>query len=328
MMDNDQDNMYKILYHNDNCIVCMPALTSSNTTYRLMTIGKIVSQYDIHNELSAADFIQLIDPNHRFTPRITIKRVPSNVNINFPCKLLKRPKQNKYYEVEMDYCGIDTQRIMNMGLISVESWNNLLDSMVDIFRGVSRINNEGYLHLDIKPPNMTFFHNKCFLIDFGLFTKFNEINCMRPHIYVFHPVERYLIDFINAGNFSELVDYYSKLYINDDFVRILFSQTKQNFGFDIYSKYYTEIRNMKMNSFLSKYMILHRIDTYGLAMTLLMFANHLMKLDREMARALFDFLIKSKILCFDPYRRLSTTQAYRAFKEFRYPSKFNLFKLF
>ncbi len=79
--------------------------------------------------------------------------------------------------VLMEYCGKDLITTINELKKSQNlSFKTLLQWFITIAKGIQCMHDNGYVHLDIKPRNITIYNNEAKLIDFGLANYIDDIN--------------------------------------------------------------------------------------------------------------------------------------------------------
>jgi len=97
-------------------------------------------------------------------------------NSNYFCKFkncfieteIKRSNIPTIY-ILMEYCGKDLYKTVKDLTISQElSFETLIKWFITIAKGIKCMHDNGYVHLDIKSPNITIHNNEAKLIDFGL----------------------------------------------------------------------------------------------------------------------------------------------------------------
>lgn len=82
----------------------------------------------------------------------------------------------------MEYCGKDLYNTVKDLTISQElSFETLIKWFITIAKGIQCMHDNGYVHLDIKSPNITIHDNEAKLIDFGLAQHITDIKT--PIIY-------------------------------------------------------------------------------------------------------------------------------------------------
>ncbi len=78
--------------------------------------------------------------------------------------------------VLMEYCGKDLiTSIKELKKSQDLSFKTLLQWFITIAKGIQCMHDNGYVHLDIKPPNITIDNNEAKLIDFGLAHNISDI---------------------------------------------------------------------------------------------------------------------------------------------------------
>jgi serine/threonine protein kinase len=76
----------------------------------------------------------------------------------------------------MEYCGKDLiTSIEELKKSQDLSFKTLLQWFITTAKGIQCMHDNGYVHLDIKPPNITIYNNEAKLIDFGLAHNISDI---------------------------------------------------------------------------------------------------------------------------------------------------------
>lgn len=242
------------------------------------TVSKIF--YDDNSaikEIKESKVIEDINTNNEFTIK-PLDHCKINRNIIDENELLKcGPKWDKNIFTNIVYLdgGIDLYTYSST--ITTESQLfKILYNFVFVLKGLRKLNENGYLHCDIKPQNMVYNEkiNKLFLIDFGLMQKKKYIykqTYIHRHPYLFYPPEFQLygnIDLINNYN----IGYYRNINLSGTIqywnkVSKLVNDNVYDFKYDIDNKRSREISKISDNEFTNK--ISSIIDIYGIGITML-----------------------------------------------------------
>jgi len=87
-------------------------------------------------------------------------------NSNYFCKLMDIFINPRFIFVRMEFCGIDMVDVV--GKHNTFSFDTFLRWFINIAKGVKCMHDNNYVHLDIKPENITVLNETAKLIDFGL----------------------------------------------------------------------------------------------------------------------------------------------------------------
>lgn len=268
------------------------------------TVGKIFGDEDEYREekkLSA--WIQKIDPKHDFTlPYLGHCLAEIKNKDALACEHIDVVDNVDYYQqIVHKYGGKDLLRIMKVKKGNVNMFHQYMHLLLPIVRGVTKINQLKYAHLDIKPDNILFDGKKMYLIDFGLVKSYKSIyvkknNYILSHNYPFYPPE------FKAYVNTSLKEFVTSFYANFYYTFTLKGGQKINLGTAL-SQYIDynddEQRTDLRDLFKNKRKYSNKIDTYSLGILLLLLYIWCGVSDETYAT-----LIKNCI-CFDPNKRFT-----------------------
>lgn len=268
------------------------------------TVGKIFGEeedYRAEKKLSA--WIQKIDPKHEFTlPYLGHCMAEVKSKDALACEHIDLVNNVDYYQqIIHKYGGKDLLRIMKVKKGSDAMFKQYINILLPIIRGVQKINQLKYAHLDIKPDNILFDGKKMYLIDFGLLKSHKSIyvknnNYILSHNYPFYPPE------FKAYVNTSLKEFVTSFYANFYYTFTLKGGRKVNIS-NAFSEYIDysedEQRNDLRELFKKKRKFSNKIDTYSLGILLLLLYIWCGVSDKRYAE-----LIKN-CLCFDPTKRFT-----------------------
>ncbi len=149
-------------------------------SYELVGAGGFGSVYVNVDENQAIKKISNLDPDMFKREALNYNNISSLLcNTNYFCKF-----KNCFIDfnwgrtlyVLMEYCGKNLITTLNEQKNSQDvSIKTLLEWFITIAKGIECMHDNGYVHLDIKPINITIYENEAKLIDFGLAHYVNDI---------------------------------------------------------------------------------------------------------------------------------------------------------
>jgi serine/threonine protein kinase len=145
-------------------------ITYDKHTYKLMGEGSFSSVF-INVEQGEAIKKSNSNPEYSFKSEVIhYNNISSLVcNTNYFCKFKNCFIGNygKIY-ILMEYCGISlTDILKNTETLHKLPFETLIQWFITIAKGIKCMHDNGYVHLDIKPLNITIDNNEAKLIDFG-----------------------------------------------------------------------------------------------------------------------------------------------------------------
>jgi len=168
------------------------------TAKYVRSVGKVFANEDeayleIENQLIV---MKKIDPKSEFTAKFMEKCLVSRFQRKD--ELEKCPYALKQHPVQLvyEYGGISYDYMLKNNQPSIPKLKKLLKGLTEIFEGVAAMHKKGYVHQDIKPPNILFSnrHKHAILIDFGIMTRVEDVyavknNHVLTHHYPYFPPE-------------------------------------------------------------------------------------------------------------------------------------------
>lgn len=209
------------------------------------------SVIEFMNELLSYNIIKKIDPKNIFTPKIKgINIIKFNDN-NKDVLIDLYNREDKFKdssEYDINLQDIYPQIIMENSGVIVKNMNlNLIqciNKLIIFVEGLKKINDNGYIHRDVKNSNVLYNYYKFTLIDYGLMINKNELysntqNHRLSYKYKYNPPEHKIIHLFNT-NFKK----YSSLLLSliDDPTLINDENKKNKILFnDLYNAYVTNL---------------------------------------------------------------------------------------
>lgn len=142
------------------------------------------------------NIVQVVDPTHKFTPRVIIKCLTDYSSI--PSDQKRRCKENLEgkYQLIMENKGMDWKKFLESSIFGRKKLAVLFRNAYTVCDGVRRMHDKNFVHNDIKPANLLFDAktNQVNLIDFGVAMQkasiYNVDNLdFHCHNYLFYPPE-------------------------------------------------------------------------------------------------------------------------------------------
>jgi hypothetical protein len=283
-------------------------------------IGKVFEDTDdALREAEIQRIIHAVDPQNTFTVKYVGR-----------CKVASISPQD-----EIDACDKDIQKDRNMQLIygygGKDLWNvigttkgaRVNDTFVrlflkfePLFRGVSRLNSMGYLHLDIKLENIVYDGHKLSLVDFGLMnTKSQMLNkaqkALLSYDYPYYPPEFKFLSVIRTIN------------PQTDFLKFK-TFFMRNFG--VIAVKEESLIHRELERFFASYIfqtdrsldgerLLDKADIYSVGVSLMILYSYIVQRDDYRTYIIHD-LIKDMVNC-NPYERPSWEEIMRRILEIK-----------
>ena len=323
--------------------VYRPHFTSEETNNVLHPdcVGKVfANKYKYDEEIRINKIISTVDPQNNFTLkmkdyfRIHKKDFKNKEEIE-KSRFFKRYNHiNHYYQIIYQDGGIDLIDYVKLSEDLIP-FTKLLKMFLNIFEGVRTLQNNGYIHFDIKPDNIVYNkkEDKLYLIDFGLFDYINHFydrhnTHKHSYTYAYYPMECKLAHLIYHYDLTKTpVDY---------LIMILYDETKENIkdiecDINNYLKMpllknmrefiYEEFGCDKINTtkadFLNKYS--HKLDVYSLGVTLLLLYSEYKDRKLDITEGLFseNFLLDliENMMNFNPIERYNIVDSIVHLKE-------------
>lgn len=298
-----------------------------NVKRKSNTIGKIFfTKEDFEYERDVNEIISKIDPEHKFTVPYLGECETDNLNNNedrvdqcIELDITGRTVNQLIYQ----YGGLSIMDYISSRQGNAKDFKSLFKGLLNILTGISKLDNNGYVHQDIKPDNVLLgkkINTKMYLIDFGLLDKKDHIFVndnieMLKYNYPYFPPEYKMYAYQNNFNkyYHEYTNnfYYgfiingSKEYLIDKFNDI--GITKNIF----YDAYNDTIHNMDWNSYTSK----TDLFSFGIVVLMLFIWSQMLKYDiakgvtNEIKTYLFNILHP------DPIKRYTLEEAIQYHKK-------------
>ena len=193
--------------------------------------------------------------------------------------------------------GKDLEEILASGKYSFEQ---IMFSMQNIFRGITLMNKEGKYHNDIKPANIVVDeHGKFRLIDFGLASDLS-LNSIYGTNYAFWPFEFHILGGISSYDMNYVIEYYYNEY-RSSLMKFLEQTPEEIEKSDLYNT--IEIFKTKNTEEIQE-QAKKVADVYSIGMTFLSIMEFFpKKLDKQLKSLL------KKLTTNNPFNRLTPAMA-------------------
>ena len=331
----------KYIYEGSYGCAFNPSLPCDKTGKR-KGLGKLFNNYsDFKQEEKIQKFIKKIDPlNEATIPyygscRVNLDKVTKSDQIN-KCTLANDYTVSKksINQLMFKFGGDDLDIIMNSLKKSNSNpkthnkykdlhFDNLIVLILPLIKCIVKIAKYGYLHSDIKPPNILYNirSNKIYLIDFGLLQKQRYITQSGSTLsfkYLYYPPEFIIMINLRAGIRDPLRLYNDVLenfefYDYEKYIDYLdFAQYKKRLNEFI--KYASTVSlEILEKEFLKSY--IKKLDIYSLGMSLteMMYVTHIdgtLKINNKQFNDRFVKNILINMIDPDPRYRLTPDEAY------------------
>ena len=261
----------------------------------------------LHNKI-----VNKIDPEGAFTIKLVDYCQIANPSFrlhelgkcgNFSDKELQ---QHQFYQIIYEYGGYDLDACTRKF-----KFEDLFRAMHRIFKGLITMEKHGYIHVDIKPPNIVYNPEtqKMALIDFGMAMKSSELY-VPENDYIFdHPYPYY------PPEFKAISAYYNE-------TKSVLKNILKNWELDITPRSDKEMNNFysfiqSAQQHLNKKLPFNKVDVYMLGVTLHEIFHNCRKRNTAENNSFYAAVINlvDKMTYYDPRVRLSPTEAYAEYKK-------------
>lgn len=251
---------------------------SRNTTD---LVGKVIitdCKSDITQEWEASEYLQQIDPQHKYfiypTKKVQLTVQEYNKHSKNPLKCLSQSK--KLTQFIMIDGGRSMRSIAKQASLSFDS---IVDCILDVAKCIKVLQSNDYIHQDIHPGNIVRKNGKHKLIDFGLMTSSNQyyspFNILLNEEYAISPPEYRLLqankqDHKNIKFEQELLAKYvgiSYKDLNDIFNNKYFILS--------YNYLVSSLKNKDPYEYLQKVKSYNKADIYSLGVSLIEMLSYL-----------------------------------------------------
>lgn len=140
-------------------------------------VGKVFHYAkDFEFEKRSLERVNEIDPEHRFTLPLlgTCKTAGIYKPSNAVSQCDTMNPNDQYLQLIMGYGGKSLDTILKKRISKV-TYNKLFAAMGPVLDGIQTLVQHKLIHQDIKPGNLLFLKDKCFLIDFGIMETFKKV---------------------------------------------------------------------------------------------------------------------------------------------------------
>ena len=311
-----------------------PALPCVKTGKR-KGLGKVFNNvFDFKTEEKIQKFINKIDPDHEATVpyygscRVDLEKIRKADEMN-KCNIADELSISKrsLNQLMFRFGGDDLDKITNSMKQSNKYvdlyFDTLISSLLPILKSIVKIAKYGYVHSDIKPPNMLYNKkgNRLYLIDFGLLQKQRYIihsDSALSFKYLYYPPEFIMIHYLrrNVNNPTTLLNYVIEnfgFYNYEVFLDYLdFAEYKKKL--DTFITYITTTPLVTIEKDFQKIYI-KKLDVYSLGMSYveLMYITLIDKTFKVKNKDLYDKFVNNILIDMihpDPRYRLTPDEAY------------------
>jgi hypothetical protein len=290
-------------------------------TFGNRKVGKVFEDSDAAlREAEIQRIVRTVDPNNTFTVKyIGCCRISSIAQRDGIASCDKNVQSNKNMQLIYGYGGQDLWNVIG----STDKGGNTNDIFVKLFlkfeplfRGVHRLNEMGYLHLDIKVENIVFDGHKLSLVDFGLMNTKSQMmsksqNSHLSYDYPYYPPEFKFLAVLRTIN------------PQTDFLKFK-AFFMRNFG--VISVKEESLIHKELERFFASYIfqndrsldgerILDKADIYSVGVTLMILYSYIVLNDDYRTYIIHD-LIKDMVNC-NPFERPSWEEILRRLDEIK-----------
>jgi len=324
----------KYIYEGSYGCAFHPALPCTNTGKR-KGLGKVFGNLrDFKQEEKIQKFIKKIDPKNESTIpyysscRIDLEKTRKSDQTN-KCNIINDFSVSKksLNQLMFKYGGDDLDLVMNYMKKKIKYTNFSIDTLITLLlplvKSIVKISKYGYLHSDIKPPNILYNlqNNKLYLIDFGLLQKQLHITQSGSTLsfkYLYYPPEFIIMINLRAG-IRDPDRLYNDVLENFEFYN--YDKYVEYLDFVKYKKRLLEFIKYAVNipletfekDFLKTY--IKKLDIYSLSMSLIEII-YITQIDGTLKikdNKLYDSFIKNILVYMvdpDPRYRLTVDETY------------------
>lgn len=283
-------------------------------------LGKVFENSDAAiQEAEIQNIIQKVDPNNLFTVKYYGKCRIAGVNPEDEIESCSKDiRVNKNIQLTYEYGGKALWDVIALykGSNSNDKFFKLFLKFEPLFRGVQRLNDMGYLHLDIKLENIVFDGTKLSLIDFGLMKSVKEMmnklqKSLLSYDYPYYPPEFKFMSVARTINpltdFAKFKAYFMRNFgvisIKDE--SLIHKELERFFALYIYQN----------DNSLDGTGMFAKSDLYSVGVTLTILYDHIVRADDYRTYIIKD-LIKDMINC-NPYERIGWDEVMRRMQEMK-----------
>ena len=325
----------KYIYEGSYGCAFNPALPCAKTGQR-KGMGKLFNNIvDFKTEQKIQKFIKKIDPDYEATVpyygscRADLENTRKADQVA-KCNIVNDHSVSKksLNQLMFKFGGTDLDVVMNNIKSANSKYNNfnfdtLISLLLPLVKCIVKISKYGYLHSDIKPPNILYNirSKKLFLIDFGLLQKqyaLTQSNSTLSFKYLYYPPE-----FITIKNLRSGIRDPERLY-NDILENFGFYNYEIFMDYLIFANYEVRVKEFIKyaisipleqleKEFLNKYIKTLDIYSLGMSITEFMYITHIDNTFNISNKELYDSFIKNiliKMIDPDPRYRLTPEEAY------------------
>jgi len=149
-------------------------------------VGKVFKdEASYKKERAEVDRLSAIDPRHDFTVPVmgdcVVQRNPIDEPDLKKCQLISKSKSASFHELIFKNGGYALsalyERTKPGKTAPTVYFDDIIRRILPVMTGISELTKKGFVHLDIKPPNMLYdaASQKMYLIDFGIMTECRQL---------------------------------------------------------------------------------------------------------------------------------------------------------
>lgn len=284
---------------------------------RIRSIGKIfgdsnqaLSEQQIHS------LVDSIDPQSKFTLRLIRTCNVDHVKEKHKpekCHHMK-PTVERYQQLIYEHGGKSYDDIMKDNKPTLRIFKKLVQGLLPIFEGITILLDNGYIHQDIKPANITYFAKvkSARLIDFGIMINKHKIYSRQNEYVLIHPYPYYPPEF--KLQFAHSLRTFQQMVLNN------FDSAQSTEDVLYYCGVDFELSLQE--TFRHKSMPCNKVDSYSLGIvlaTILAWSQLLNKttLRKNTILMLQDLQELIRLMCHqDSKKRIDAFKAYEVFQQF------------
>lgn len=303
------------------CTFSPPLSCGRVKSHSQQKLGKVFESSDAAiQEAEIQSIIRKVDPNNLFTVKYFGKCKIAGINQEDDMESCSKDiRVNRNIQLTYEYGGKalwDVIALYKGTSTSNDKFVKLFLKFEPLFSGVKRLNDMGYLHLDIKLENIVFDSIKLSLIDFGLMKNISEMmskiqKSLLSYDYPYYPPEfKFMsvartinpqMDFVKFKAF--FMRNFGVISIKDE--SLIHKELERFFA----SYIYQNDHSLDGNGMFAK------SDLYSVGVTLIILYDYIVRKDDYRTYIIKD-LIKDMINC-NPYERIGWDEVLRRTQEIK-----------
>ncbi len=291
-------------------IQCRDSHPQTLLTSNFGLIGKVFKDDESGlDELEISKIVKSIDPRSEFTvPLVRRCRIGKPAPSDNPGSCDKALIPNKSIQLVYEHGGKDLWNFAAKGVSGEEAFLKMFLKFEPVFRGMQRLNDANWLHLDLKPENIVYNGKKVSVVDFGMMARVADLydKVHRPLLmydYPYYPPEFKLYvmskTFNRDADFNKFKSFFDR---NFSVINVMDepTATKQLARF---------VKMYNPNDFDSMF---KKSDIYAMGMTLMVVLRSAVEKDTPLT-FIASTLIRDMMNC-NPYERPDWGEVLRRFE--------------